>query len=188
MNYNKLVLTALILLGFLASGYKMPDVYKIDAAKNAFLHNNMGLRYMNEHCYYAAIQEFKIAISLNPNTQGTAVYYNNIGDAYMAIEHPEMAQQPYEDALKQFGLNFKYHKDLARCYKALGLIPEKMTEYSNNENPLNKIMLGLLYIESGDLKRGVIILDEFTMTEPDLLITPAVKQYIKETVKKINSL
>ena len=63
-----------------------------------------------------------------------------------------------------------------------------MAEYSNNENPLNKIMLGLLYIESGDLKRGVIILDEFTMTEPDLLITPAVKQYIKETVKKINSL
>ncbi len=49
-------------------------------------------------------------------------------------------------------------------------------------------MLGLLYIENGDLKRGVIILDEFTMKEPDLLITPAVKQYVKETVKKINSL
>lgn len=188
MNYKKFAVISLILLGFVTSAYKKPDTYTIDATKNAFLHNNIGLRYMNEHCYYAAIQEFKIAISLNPNTQGTAVYYNNIGDAYMAIEQPKMAQQPYEDALKQFGLNFKYHKDLAKCYKTLGLIPEKMVEYSSDENPLNRIMLGLLYIESEDLKRGVIILDEFTMAEPDLLITPAVKQYIKETVKKINSL
>ncbi len=188
MNYKKLTLTTLILLSFVASGYRKPEVYTIDATKNAYLHNNMGLRYMNEHCYYAAIQEFKIAISLNPSTQGTAVYYNNIGDAYMAIEHPEMAQQPYEDALKQYGLNFKYYKDLAKCYKALGIVSEKMDEYSSTENPLNKIMLGLLYIENEDLKRGVIILDEFTMKEPDLLITPAIKQYIKETVKKINSL
>lgn len=174
-------------MSFTASGYKKPDTYIIDAGKNAFFHNNLGLRYMNEHCYYAAIQEFKIAISLNPNTQGTSVYYNNIGDAYMAIGHPEMAKQPYEDAQKQYWLNFKYHKDLARCYKELGIIPEKITQYSSNDSPLSKIMLGLLYIENGDLKRGVIILDEFTMKEPDLLITPAVKQYIKETVKKINS-
>lgn len=178
----------MILLSFLTSGYKKPDVYTIDATKNAYLHNNMGLRYMNEHCYYAAIQEFKIAISLNPNTQGTAVYYNNIGDAYMLVGYPNLAQQPYEDALKQYSLNFKYYKDLAKCYKELGIISEKMSEYSSDENPLNKIMLGLLYIESGELKRGVIILDEFTMAEPDLLITPAIKQYIKETVKKINSL
>jgi len=49
-------------------------------------------------------------------------------------------------------------------------------------------MLGLLYIESGDLKRGIIILDEFTMSEPDLLITHAVKQYVKQTVKILNNL
>ena len=49
-------------------------------------------------------------------------------------------------------------------------------------------MLGLLYIESGNLKRGIIILDEFTMSEPDLLITPAVKLHIKEIIKQINDL
>lgn len=188
MIYKKSVLILLILLSFLASGYRKPDMYTIDATKNAFLHNNMGLRYMNEHCYYAAIQEFKIAISLAPNTQATAVYYKNIGDAYMAIGYPNMAQQPYEDAVKQYGLNFQYYKDLVRCYKALGLIPSKISEYSKGENPLNKVMLGLLYIESGNSKRGIIILDEFAMAEPDLLITPAVKQYIKESVNKINSL
>lgn len=177
---NKIILTALILLSFLTSGYKKPDVYTIDAAKNAFLHNNMGLRYMNEHCYYAAIQEFKIAINLAPDTQATAVYYKNIGDAYMAIGYPNMAQQPYEDAVKQYGLNFQYYKDLVKCYKALGLIPYKISEYSKGENPLNRVMLGLLYVESGNIKRGIIVLDEFTMREPDLLITPAVKQYVQQ--------
>ena len=49
-------------------------------------------------------------------------------------------------------------------------------------------MLGLLYAESGNLKRGIITLDEFSMSEPDLLITPAVKQHIKELVKQIDDL
>lgn len=178
----------LILLSFITSGYRKPDTFTIDATKNAFLHNNMGLRYMREHCYYAAIQEFKIAISLNPNTQATAVYHNNIGKAYMEIGYPDMAQQPYEDAIKQYGLNFHYYEDLVKCYKALNLIPAKITQYSSQENPLNKVMLGVLYVENGDKKRGIIILDEFAMSEPDLLITPAVKQYVKKTVKEMNAL
>lgn len=185
---KKVLILFLLFLGLSASGYRKPDVYVIDATKNAYLHNNMGLRYMNERQYYAAIQEFKIAISLNPDTQATAVYYNNIGDAYMAIGYPDMARQPYEDAVKQYSLNLQYYQDLAKCYKALGLTNSKIKEYSKDGNALNKVMLGLLYIESGDLKRGVIILDEFTMTEPHLLITGAVKQYIKETIKQINAL
>lgn len=183
---KKILLILLLFLSILTSGYRKPDVYVIDATKNAYLHNNMGLRYMNEHCYYAAIQEFKIAISLNPNTQATAVYYKNIGDAYMAIGYPDMARQPYEDAVKQYSLNLQYYKDLVKCYKALGLVNSKIKEYSKDGNALNKVMLGLLYIENGNLKRGIIILDEFAMSEPDLIITPAVKQYIKEIIKEIN--
>ena len=48
-------------------------------------------------------------------------------------------------------------------------------------------MLGVLYIENGDLKRGTTILDNFVNSEPDLLITPAIKEYIKETVNTLNS-
>ena len=183
---KNLIIILLISLSFIASGYRKPDVYVIDATKNAYIHNNLGLRYMNEQCYYAAIQEFKIAISLNPNTQATAVYYNNIGDAYMAIGYPNLAQQPYEDAIKQFGLNLQYYQDLAKCYKSLGLISEKIKVYSSADNPLNKILLGVLYIENGNKKRGITILDEFTASEPDLLITPAIKQYTKNIVKEMN--
>ena len=37
--------------------------------------------------------------------------------------------------------------------------------------------------EKDDIKRAIIILDEFSMTEPDLIITPAVRKHIKELVK-----
>lgn len=185
---KKITLVLLILFSFLVSGYKKPDVHVIDATKNAYLHNNMGLRYMDEKLYYAAIQEFKIAISLNPNTQATAVYYKNIGDAYMQIGYPNLAKQPYEDAIHQYSLNFQYYQKLAQCYKKLGVANSKITEYSKSKNALNKIMLGLLYIENGNTKRGITILDEFTAAEPDLLITPAVKKYVKDNVEQMNKI
>ena len=183
---KKIAILLLLFLGILTSGYGEPETFVIDATKNAYFHNNLGINYLKEHCYYAAIQEFKIAISLNPNTQATSVYYKNIGDAYMAIGYPDMAKQPYEDAITQYSLNLQYYQKLAKCYKELNLISSKIEEYSNDENVLNKVMLGILYIEQGDLKRGTIILDEFVNNEPDLLITPAVKKYVKEVSKGLN--
>lgn len=188
-EYKKYFVFLLLLFSFITSAYKKPETFVIDAAHNAYIHNNIGINYLKEHCYYGAIQEFKIAISLAPNTQASAVYYKNLGDAYMEIGYPDMAQKPYEDAVNQFSLNFMYYQKLAKCYKALGIIPSKIAEYSSQtDNPLNKVMLGVLYIESGDLKRGTIILDNFANAEPDLLITPAIKQYVKETVDKINTI
>ena len=69
MIMKKFLILSLITFSFLTSAYKKPDVYEIDATKNAYIHNNLGLTYVDEKCWYAAIQEFKIAISLNPNTQ-----------------------------------------------------------------------------------------------------------------------
>ena len=138
--------------------------------------------YVNEKCYYAAIQEYKIAISLNPNTQATAVYYNNLGEVYLIIGYPDYALDCFERALKQFSLNFKYYKNLAKTYKALGTLDAQITKYSDNSNPLNKVMLGVLYAEKGETRRAITILDEFCMSEPDLIITPSIKNYIKELV------
>ena len=47
------------------SGYRKPYKYTIDAGKDAFYHNNVGLNYLKDRIYYAAIQEFKIAIQLS---------------------------------------------------------------------------------------------------------------------------
>ena len=166
----------------MSSGYRKPDVYEIDATKNAYLHNNQGLMYVDEKCYYAAIQEFKIAISLNPNSQATAVYYNNLGEVYLTIGYPDYAVDCFERALKQYSLNFKYYQNLAKTYKLLGTANKYISVYSQDGNALNKVMLGLLYEQNGDTKRAITILDDFAMSEPDLIITGSVKKHIKELV------
>ena len=180
---KKIFLLLLITASIVTSAYRKPDVYVIDAEKNAYMHNNLGLMYVNEKCYYAAIQEYKIAISLNPNTQATAGYYNNLGEVYLTIGYPDYALDCFTRALKQYSLNFKYYQNLAKTFKALGTVDAEIEKYSDKSNALNKVMLGVLYAQKGDTKRAITILDDFCMTEPDLIITPTVKKYIKELVE-----
>ena len=169
----------------LCSGYRKPYRYTIDAEKDAFLHNNVGLNYLKDRIYYAAIQEFKIAIQLSPNTQATAIFKNNLGDTYTYIGYPDMARICYEDAIKLYGLNFKYYLNLAECYKTLGITQTKIKEYSSSTTPYDKIMLGLLYIQTGSVRKGVNTLDELCSEEPDLLIIPAIRQYLREITKTL---
>ncbi len=166
--------------------YTKPDVYKIDAQKNAVMHNNNGLKYVSDGNYYGAVQEFCLAISLNPGTQATAVYYNNLGETYMKIGYYKEAQKCFEYSIAQYGLNFSYYQNLVKTFKAQNIVASKIKYYSikANKEPLSMIVLGLLYIANGDVRRGIIKLDEFCMSEPDLLITSAVRSYISEIVPK----
>lgn len=173
----------LLAIMLLTCGYKRPDKFVIDAVTNASRHNTFGVTYMQERCYYAAIQEFKIAISLNPDTQSSAVYYNNLGQAYMKIGFPNMALDCFERAIKLNGLHFLYYQNIVECYSKLKLTNQMITRYSTSENPLDKIILGLLYVASGDTRRGIIILDEFCMSEPDLIITSGIRMYLKELTR-----
>lgn len=177
----------LIFMTVLTSAYNKPDVLVIDAVKNSNQHNNLGINYMNERLYYAAIQEFKIAISLNPESQASAVYYNNLGECYMKIQHPELALDCFERAIALYNLNLNYYINLAKCHIANKQLEKKLEQFKDFSNPYNQLMSGILYIESGDYQRGIIILDNFTIAEPDLIITQAVKAYIKASVKKMNA-
>lgn len=166
----------------LCSGYRTIDRFHIDAVTNANRHNTLGTEYMRERCYYAAIQEFKIAISLNSDTQSSAVYYNNLGEVYMIIGYPGMAEDCFERALKLYGLNFKFYQNMAECYAKLGLTNKKILQLKRSKNPLDKVTLGLLYIQRGDKQKGIIVLDDFCMSEPDLIITTGVRGYLKKIV------
>lgn len=176
----------LFLTTFIISGYTKPDVYEIDAEKNAIKHNNLGLEAVCDQNYYEAIQEFSLAILLNPKTQATAVYYNNLGETYMKLGCFRDAQGCFEKSIKQYSLNFLYYQNLVKSFKAQNTIKRKIKVYENisDKNPFNMVILGLLYIESGDVRRGIIKLDEFCMKEPDLLITGAVRNYIREVISK----
>lgn len=182
---KKLISIFIIFILAFCSGYKKPYRYTIDAGKDAFYHNNVGLNYLKDRIYYAAIQEFKIAIQLSPNTQATAIFKNNLGETYDFIGYPDMARVCFEDAIKLYGLNFKYYINLADCYKKLEIINSKIKELSKSSSPYDKIMLGLLYIQNGETRKGVITLDELCMEEPDLIITQAIKQYLKEITSKM---
>ena len=46
-------------------------------------------------------------------------------------------------------------------------------------------MRGLLLEKKGQYRDAIVVLDEFTVKEPDLIITPAVKEYIKTIVNNM---
>ncbi len=181
---KKTVVLFLLVIMVFCSAYRKPYKYTINAEKDAFYHNNVGLNYLKDRVYYAAIQEFKIAISLSPSTQATAVFQNNLGETYIFIGYPEQAQECFEDAIKLYGLNLKYYMNLVKCYKERGLVDSKIKEFKSSNNIYDRIKLGLLYIEAEQYRLGVNTLDELTMEEPDLMITPALRQYIAQIVKE----
>lgn len=181
MIKKALSILALFLIVLTTSGYLRPDVYEIDARKNATLHNNIGLRYVCEQNYYDAIQEFNLAIALNSDTQATSVYYNNLGETYMKVGYYKEAQRCFESSIKIYNLNFLYYQNLVKSFQAQKNIKPQIKIYASkvDKNALNMVMLGLLYVANGDVRSGIIKLDEFCMQEPDLLITEAVRSYLK---------
>lgn len=161
-------------------GFALADE-TIKAENNAYRHNNKGLIYVREKYYFGAIKEFKIAIDLNPDTQASAVYYTNLGSTYETIGYHNLAQQCFEKAVTLNALCFEHYLNLAKNYKNLNIINEKIAEFSAKTNsPLNAIMVGLLHIQGGDKSTGITILDEFCNSEPNLMITTGIKNYIKE--------
>ena len=102
---KNLLMIFLIAVTIVCSAYRKPHKYIIEAEKDAFLHNNIGINYLKDRIYYAAIQEFKIAISLSPTTQASAIFMNNLGETYNFIGYPDLAIPCFEDAIKLYGLN-----------------------------------------------------------------------------------
>ena len=181
---KKVLIIFLLSITIICSGYKKPYKYTIEAGKDAFFHNNVGLNYLKDRIYYAAIQEFKIAISLSPSTQASAIFYNNLGETYNFIGYPDLALDCFENAIKLYGLNLNYHINLVKCYINLGIAKTKTKELKASNDIFDRIKLGILYIETQQYRKGVNILDEVCADEPDILITPALKQYIKQVIDK----
>ena len=179
---KKFLTIFLMIIMVFCVGYKKPHKYVIQAEKDAFYHNNVGINYLKDRIYYAAIQEFKIAISLSPSTQASAIFYNNLGETYNFIGYPETARGCFEDAIRLYGLNLKYYINLVKCYKTLNIVQTKIREYQQSEDVYDRIKLGLLYIETEEYRKGVNTLDEICVQEPNLLITPALRQYIKQVI------
>ena len=163
------------------------EVLKINAQKNAVDHNNRGVVYMQDRYYAPAIKEFQMAILLDSDTQASSVYYANLANCHMRIGYPALAQESLEKAIKLNPMNLVYYQDLALTFKYQKKLAEKLKYYKKDseKNPLSQIMVAFILIESGKNTEGIAKLQEFVYTEPDLIISQGVKNYIdKHSVEK----
>lgn len=158
----------------------------IDAQKNAIDHNNKGVIYMQDRYYAAAIKEFQMAVLLDPETQASSVYYANLANCYMKIGYPALAQDTLQRAIKLNPMNFNYYQDLAVVYKRLGISDQQLKRLKKEsaKNPLAHVLEGLILMEQGKKDAGLAKLQEFAYTEPDLIITKGVNNYIEKKNKE----
>lgn len=167
-----------------ATDKKYIGLMTIDPEKNAYVHNNFGLEYLNMGQYYAAIEEFKIAICLNPNTQATSIYMNNLGETYFKLQLYPQAQDCFEKALEKYPQNFKYYLNLVSTYQMRGMLDTKLRHLrQNKKTPLDDITIGLILIAKGKYNDGIAMLDNFVMNEPKLFITDGVKYYLNGVIE-----
>lgn len=178
------VITLLFQLNAQASDKKYLGLMTIDPEKNAYVHNNLGLEYLNMGQYYAAIEEFKIAIYLNPETQATSIYFNNLGETYFKLQLYPQAQDCFEKALSKYPQNFKYYLNLVSTYQMRGLLDSKLKYIKQNKKtPLDDIIIGLIMIAKCKYNEGITVLDNFVMNEPKLFITDGVKYYLNSLIE-----
>lgn len=181
MFFYRILAVLILMISPLYAQAKM-EVMTIDAQKNAVDHNNRGVIYMQDRYYAAAIKEFQMAVLLDPETQASSVYYANLANCYMKIGYPALAQDTLQRALKRHPMNFSLYEDLAVVYKRLGITAQKLKYYQKDslKNPLSQVMTGLILMEAGRTDEGLAKLQEFVYTEPDLIITNGVKNYINK--------
>ncbi len=182
--------------------HKASIVETVDAKKAAQFHNNMGTYYFNDKDYFAAIKEYRIAIGINPDSQTTATYFNNLGKVYLLLgeiqvknglplqgwdDFSKMAQISFEEAILKDCMKLEYYQNLIKAYKLTGVTTKKKNYFISNrdKNPFNVIPLALILSEEGNLQYANMLLDDFVVQNPDIIISNDLKKIIKQNLEKI---
>lgn len=180
---KKILLCATFLLMFV-----MPvqaETFVIDATKNAIAHNEKGLFFMRLKYYPAAINEFMLAIALNPDSELSAVCYNNLGLAYMQIAYYDAAEKCFKKAVELKPYNIGYAENLIRIStkrKKIGALKSRYEKmHLKDINSLQPyLMLGLIHKNMGNTGSAEEYLNEFVRLAPHLDMTNEVRTVIKE--------
>jgi len=151
----------------------------IDASKNAHFHNNLGNVYFEEKNYIGALAEYETAFNLSPNDNLSAYYLYNIAKCYMTLKRFELAKNALLGAIGKNCMNITYYSALVECFFELNIQKYELEKYLKDKtNPYNEIIAGLIYIKMNDKTSAKIILDEFITKNPNMLITPDVKNIL----------
>lgn len=186
MTRRFIVIPIFIALFFLVQG----QTYVIDPVPNSYIHNKLGLQYEKEGYYYAAIQEFKIAILLNPDAVSAASYYNNLGRMYLYVKRYDLARPCFNKAIIINPNFIEYYKNLVRTYKDSKALQSALKNYqkqlkANKNNTKALLTMGLIYKEMRNNDNAAECFEEFIKLEPDLIMTNDVKSILKSlNIKK----
>lgn len=179
----------IIISCFFLQGYEYKyNVPPLDATNNATSHNSKGIMYMEMGQYAAAMSEFKIAISLNPDSPASAAYYNNLGLLYMKLNQLNKAQECFNAAIKINPVFIEYHRNLIRLYDKAGILDTVLSENlkaikNDDKNSQAYFMAGLICAQMGRKNNAIQYLKTFTSLEKNQILSRAVKQYISELKK-----
>ncbi|MDD3594252.1 MAG: tetratricopeptide repeat protein [Candidatus Gastranaerophilales bacterium] len=157
----------------------------INAANNAALRNNKGIMYMEMGYYNAAVNEFKIAIALNPNSLASATYYNNLGNLYFKVQDYRNARDCYKQAIRLNPVFLTYYRNLIKLYDKQGTLKQELQTQlakiqADNKNSDAILYAGLSYAQLGNKKEAVNYLKKYTELEKEQLLSNSVNLYIKE--------
>lgn len=172
---GKLKYFVLMILFFAVQG----SAFIIDASKNAVLHNDKGVNYLNEGYYLYAVQEFKLAIKLCPNSAATATFYSNLGKTYLKLGKYDWALSCFQKSININPNFIDYYTDLVKGYKAKNVLAKTADNYKQlvKRDKLNFkawLVLGLVYKEMKKNDQALKCFNEFKKLEPDLVLTQAV--------------
>lgn len=159
--------------------------FVIDASKNAVWHNERGLFFLRFGNYYGAVEEFRIAISLNPDSEASAAFYNNLGSAYYKLGMYKPAALSFKNAVSLNQNFLHYHQNLVDSYKGLNVLDKEIKKQEKIlvKNPYNSraaLMLGLMQLKNNNRKKAVEYLSEFKRLEPDLDLSRQIDLLLKE--------
>lgn len=184
---RKLLLLILLPLLFLSlqGGAFVRNNFVIDAQNNVVLHHNLGLAYLGNGDYYNAIQEFKIAIALNPNTAAAATIYNNLGLTYIKIGRADWAETCFSRSVKLNPNFLPFYKNLALAYKLNKKLSWGLNKYNkiielDADNSQAYLILGFLYLNLGNEDKALSHFQSFVRMEPDLIMTKDVMKIVKD--------
>lgn len=154
-----------------------------NALSSAITHNKKGLTFLESGYPLHAVNEFKIALMLNPNTTMSASIYNNLGQAYEMLRAYDLAIASYQHAIKinpDFAI---YYKNLVYVYKAKRSLDKAQKEYEtiisiNKDDAQAYFVLGLISLETSQNEKAKEYFSKFIQLEPNVDLANAAKKYL----------
>ncbi len=161
------------------------STFVINPANNAVVHNERGLFYMDSNYYGAAIQEFRLAIMLNPRSEVSSAFYNNLAMAYYKIGDYKAAEINLKEAIKLKPYYIEYCENLIKTYRQENILENITKDYNNklvqDKNDLQAyFMLGLIQKKYGNSDLASDYLRKFLKLAPDLRISKQIRAIVKD--------